>query len=820
MHLPGASSSRARFLGIVIALGIAGLLAFRYLASAVPPVPPHPIRIGFEENPPVQIRTINGFSGLSVDIANEAARRAGIELEWVETGKSSEESLRKGLVDLWPLVVDLPDRRSYMHFARPWMHSNYVLMLREGTQINGRGFKGRIAVFNIPLHSRMLRERFPEAQVAVDPTAHGVITQVCTGAAAAGFYEMRMAQSELRESPPECGSAVLRLQTLTGMTMQAGVASTLQAAAAADRIQQEIAAMFRDGSAAVLIAKYSYFGLDDTWASYEQIDAEARKNFVFWLIIGVACVAGVVLWQASSLRQRKTAEDALRESEGRFRNLANTAPVMIVASDAAGQATFFNKTWLDFTGRTLEEELGRGWVDSLHPDDRDRAIAEYTSSLAARGNCRIEYRLRRADGEYRHIMCNGVPRFGSSGAFAGYIASCVDLTDIRSAEKEASERQNLESLGVLAGGIAHDFNNLLGGVLSHSELAQIKFDTGASPQEELLKIREMAIRGSEIVRQLMVFAGKEHGNPEPLDVSVLVSEMLELLKVSISKHAILQTSLAKGLPAVRGNPSQIRQIVMNLITNASEAIGDGDGMIRVATECIQVNLGCNLPEAKGLVEGSYVRLEVSDTGCGMTAESLRRAFDPFFTTKFVGRGMGLAVVQQIVRGLGGGIHVASSVDNGTCFKIMLPCTTEPISANERPFAAYQRPAEVATAGAILVVEDEESLMLAVSKLLQRRGYSVIQASNGSAALELIRNHENQIDAMLLDFTLPGVSSREVLAEAKQLRPDLLAILTSAYSRENVAASLAGLAVENFIRKPFHIEDLLVLLQECPVDRRR
>jgi two-component system, cell cycle sensor histidine kinase and response regulator CckA len=157
-------------------------------------------------------------------------------------------------------------------------------------------------------------------------------------------------------------------------------------------------------------------------------------------------VAGLTLWMAGSLRQRKRAEVALRESEGRFRNLANTAPVMIVASDKDGHATFFNKTWLDFTGRTMEQKLGYGWIEGVHLEDREDALAKYSTSFNERGLCKIEYRLRRADGEYRYVICSGVPRFEPTGAFAGYIASCLDLTDIRSAQEEARARQNLESL--------------------------------------------------------------------------------------------------------------------------------------------------------------------------------------------------------------------------------------------------------------------------------------------------------------------------------------------------------------------------------------
>jgi len=750
-----------------------------------------------------------------VETVSEAAKRAGVELEWIETGTSSEEALRKGLVDLWPLMVDLPDRRTFVHFARPWMHSSYVLLLRQRTETPARDFKGDIAVFKMPLHVRMLHERFPEARILESSEVHGVITQVCTGAAEAAFFEMRVAQGELQRRPAECDSVGLRVHTITDIRMEAGVASTFAAAEAADRIQSEIGNMFRDGTLAVLIAKYSYFGLDDTFASYERVESEARWRWLTFAAIGVIFAAGVWLWLVNSLRQRQRVEAALRESEARFRILANTAPVMIAASGPDGQATFFNKIWLDFTGRPMEQELGGGWLECVHPEDRERTMKEYSACFASRGNCKIEYRLRRADGEYRNMMCSGVSRYEPDGVFAGYIASCIDLTDIRSAQVEASERQNLESLGVLAGGIAHDFNNLLGGTLAYAELAQMKLGEGSSPDDELLQIREVAIRGSEIVRQLMIFAGKERGTLEPLDVSSLVSEILELLKVSISKHAVLQTSLGKDLPTIRGNAAQIQQVVMNLVTNASEAMGDRDGVIRVVTDRVHLSSGPNGLEPKDLPEGEYLRLEVSDNGSGMTLETQRKAFDPFFTTKFAGRGMGLAVVQQIVRGLGGAIQVESSLGIGTSIQIILPCTAEtcPVNGSHGSVSPVFREFQPLTGITILVVEDEEALLAAVSKMLHRRGCSVIQARDGSSALEFIQTHPDRIDAMLLDVTLPGLPSRQVFEEAERLRPDLVAILTSAYSRESVTSSFAGLRVASFIRKPFHVDELVTLLQD-------
>jgi PAS domain S-box-containing protein len=796
--------------------GIATLLAFGYFALRAPALPRHPLRIGFESNPPVQIHTANGFSGLAVETVSEAAKRAGIELEWVETGASSAESLRKNLVDLWPLMVDIPDRRKFVHFAPPWMHSGNVILLRKGTPNPSGDFKGSIAVFKMPIHVRLLHDKFPGAQIVQTQAMQDPLRQVCTGTSDAAFFEARVAQGQLREKPPECAAVELRLQTIPEMKFDAGLASTFEAAWAADRIQREIDNMFRDGTLSVLIAKYSYFGLDDTWASYELLASERRWRWLTWGGCGLLLAAGITLWLAGSLRQRKHVEAALRENEKRFRNLANSAPVMIVASGPDGRASFFNKTWLDFTGRTIEQELGYGWIENVHPEDRDRTRASYAASFDARGNCNLEYRLERADEEYRYVMCSGVPHFEPNGAFAGYIASCIDLTDIRKAQEEARERQNLESLGVLAGGIAHDFNNLLGGTLAYSELGQAKLKDGTAPEDELTQIGKLAIRGSEIVRQLMIFAGKERGEIELVDASSLVSEMLELLKVSVSKHAFLKTSLGQGLPAVRATPAQLRQVVMNLVTNASEALGDRDGVIQVLTERTVPGSISELLAAKNLPEGEYLRLEVSDSGIGMDLETQARAFDPFFTTKFAGRGMGLAVVQRIVRRHGGAIHIVSSTGQGTRVQILLPCVAEASRTSDRREAPQARPDELqrSAAGVLLIVEDEVSLLSAVSRVLQRKGFTVIQASNGSSALDTIRDYEDGIDAVLLDVTLPGASSREVFEEAKRLRPGMVVILTSAYSREHATAGFDGCTVEYFIRKPFGADSLVALLRDA------
>jgi signal transduction histidine kinase len=252
-----------------------------------------------------------------------------------------------------------------------------------------------------------------------------------------------------------------------------------------------------------------------------------------------------------------------------------------------------------------------------------------------------------------------------------------DITEIKRTQEEALVRQKLESVGTLAGGIAHDFNNLLGAVQAQAELALVEVDIGSSCKEELTAIRDVAIRGSEIVRQLMIYAGKETTDVQLVDLSKIVEEMLSLLKISVTKHAVIEANLDQDLPAIRASAAQLRQIVMNLITNASDAIRDREGVIRVITRRVPLKGESAAKLSTTLPDGDYAQLEVSDTGCGMSVQTQARVFDPFFTTKSAGRGLGLAVVQGIVRNLGGAIELTSEPNKGSTFQIFCCQVWEP-----------------------------------------------------------------------------------------------------------------------------------------------
>jgi PAS domain S-box-containing protein len=512
----------------------------------------------------------------------------------------------------------------------------------------------------------------------------------------------------------------------------------------------------------------------------------------------------------TDITESRMAQQSLAESEERFRKMADSAPVLIWAHDQTGQVTYVNKQALEYSGRTFDQLMGRGWMDLAHADDRERVVSVVMAAVASQREYQMEFRQRRADGEFRWVLSTAVPRFAGA-EYAGHIGTVVDITQLKRDQEQGLAAQKLESLGVLAGGVAHDFNNLLGSILADSELLLADLADGSPVHDGIKRIEAVAVRAAEIVRELLTFAGQENPSFEPVDVSNLVREMLELLKVSISKHAEMRMDLADDLPVVRANASQIRQIVMNLITNASEALGQEGGVIAASTRLVRI--GRDSLERGELPEGEYVRLRVSDTGCGMTREIQDKIFDPFFTTKFAGRGLGLAAVQGIVRSHRGSIHLASAPGAGTRFEILLPCAQEAVrlAPDVLPPDSAVVVAPNAT-GTVLVVDDEEMLRIAVCKMLRKERYTILEAGDGDAALELFRANAAEIGVILLDMTLPGISGKKLFEELRRIRPDVRVILTTAYTKEMATNAIGTQQAWGFIRKPYHIADLIGLLR--------
>jgi two-component system cell cycle sensor histidine kinase/response regulator CckA len=451
-----------------------------------------------------------------------------------------------------------------------------------------------------------------------------------------------------------------------------------------------------------------------------------------------------------------------------------------------------------------------GLLQIIAPLDRERVATEIRRGIAEKSGCSMEFRIVRPNGDLRTVTFTSQVLLDEEGSPRHIFGACQDVSDDRRAQEEALARQKLETVGTLANGIAHDFNNLLGGVLTQAELALSELAAGSLPEEELKTICSVSMSGSEIVRQLMIYTGQERDAPGLVNVARTVEEMAEILKLSVSKRATLHTELDKDLPALRASGAQIRQIVMNLVINASEAIGDRDGVIRLTVRRVKIGTERFAWVPEELAEGDFVLVEVADTGNGMAPETQARVFDPFFTTKPLGHGLGLPVVSGIVRVLAGAIHVASEPGKGTTFRVLLPCAEDTATASPGPNSLIEstRANHAATA---LVVEDEDSIRCAVAKILRKNGLSVLEAADGATAIAAIRG-DNAIDVLLLDVTLPGTPSREVLAEATRLRPAMRVIVASAYGEEFAATSLQA-DVERFIRKPYSLRDLVGLVRQ-------
>ncbi|HEY1342319.1 MAG TPA: response regulator [Bryobacteraceae bacterium] len=370
---------------------------------------------------------------------------------------------------------------------------------------------------------------------------------------------------------------------------------------------------------------------------------------------------------------RRRAEQAARESELRFRQIADTAPVIIWQSDETGALTFFNKSAVELSGRNVEDLLGLGLIESVHPEDRAQFQAAFIEAVAARGRFQSEFRLRDAGGGYRSVLATGTPRYVDL-RFEGHIGTLTDVTDLRRSFEQMFAAQGLENLRVLTAGIAHDFNTLMAAIYGETDLALSEMAEGGDGRDSVERIRDIAKRAAGIVRLLMTYAGDRSvtAAPEPLNLSALVGDLAPLLKLSISKRADLRTELAAQLPSIRGNASQMRQVILNLVINASEALEQAMGAITIRTGHATID-GHQPDGMRGrLPLGSYVRIEVSDTGCGMNEEVRARIFDPYYTTKSLGKGLGLAVVQGIIRAHGGGIAVRSAPRQGSTFEILLP----------------------------------------------------------------------------------------------------------------------------------------------------
>ena len=377
----------------------------------------------------------------------------------------------------------------------------------------------------------------------------------------------------------------------------------------------------------------------------------------------------------------------------------------------------------------------------------------------------------------------------------------TDLTDAKHArdahehlEARVQHAQKMESLGLMAGGIAHDFNNILTSLLGNTELALNYSTEGSRTSAYLEKVVAATKSAANLTNQMLAYAGKASFHQKVFDVNVVVQEMAELVRVSIPKKIKFWTKLSTERAVIHADRGQLSQLVMNLVTNAAEAIGDQSGDVTIRTRA----------------DGEAVRLEISDTGSGMDEQTRERIFDSFFSTKGTGRGLGLAAVQGIVKSAGATLHVESAPSRGSLFEIRFPAAklAPAAGADDAPEAVAKNKR---LRGTILVVDDEPEVLKMARELLEFAGFDVIEASDGREAVDQFRSQGDAIDAILLDMTMPGMNGAEELAEIRKMEPQAKVILTSSYDGQDTVASLSGAEGVEFLQKPYLARTLVAKL---------
>ena len=544
------------------------------------------------------------------------------------------------------------------------------------------------------------------------------------------------------------------------------------------------------------------------------------------------------------LTGRKRVEEALRESEARFRHMADSAPALIWTTDADGRVVFANRHFDRLFGRPAWEMLGRGWASIVLPEDLGPFRATFLDALRARRPFRAEMRVRDKDGQVRWMRCDGVPRLDEAGAFLGYTGCAVDITEARSAadtlearvaertaelrhalgqlheevlereraEEELRQAQKMEAVGQLTGGIAHDFNNMLQGIVGSLELVRARLAQGRAPDAERFVAAAMgaAQRASSLTHRLLAFARRQALDPKPVDVNRLVAEMQELIRRTVGPGIAVDAVLHEGLWPTLGDANQLENALLNLAINARDAMPQGG---RLAIETANARPG----DAGGVGEpptaGDHVRIAVSDTGMGMSAEVAARVFEPFFTTKPLGQGtgLGLSMLYGFIKQSGGHVHLDTAPGRGTTVRLYLPRHHQ--STEHAADEAADPAAHAAAGGTVLLVEDEQLVRDLATETLEALGYRVLQAADGDAALRALHSAE-RVDLLVTDVGLPGMNGRQLADAAREHRPGLKVLFITGYAHtaapEAADALGPGMAL---IGKPFALDALAAKVRD-------
>ncbi len=531
-------------------------------------------------------------------------------------------------------------------------------------------------------------------------------------------------------------------------------------------------------------------------------------------LIGVSGVA-------VDITEQKQAEAAMWRTQTFLTSIIDNLPHMIFVKDAEElRFVLMNRSGEELVGHTEAELVGKNDYDFFPPEEADFFTTKDREVLRAGILADIpEETIQTRYRGMRILHTKKIPVLDMDGRPLYLLGISEDITERKRAEEQRraierklQETQKIESLGLLIGGVAHDFGNLFAVILGNAGLALMELPPDSPARVTLDRVAKGTRHAAELSRQLLAYAGKGRARIELLNLNTVVEELGALLRASIPRLVTLQCDLAPQLPAVEVDVTQVHQVVLNLIINAADAIGSGEGTITLTTRMAHVDQAyvAEAHLSDDLPEGPYVAVEVADTGCGMDEATQARIFEPFFTTKANGHGLGLAAVLGIIRNHGGALRVQSVVGAGTIMTVLLPAS---LTMNDFHPIASQDGVAWRGKGTVLVVDDEEPVRAVVTQLLERFGFAVLAASNGRAGVEIFTVYADVIDVVLLDIAMPYMNGDEAFRLIRRVRPDARVVLMSSYSKEEISGRVQADGYVSMLQKPFSPAELRASLRQ-------
>lgn len=536
-------------------------------------------------------------------------------------------------------------------------------------------------------------------------------------------------------------------------------------------------------------------------------------------LIAAAGHIGDVLFQ---FYERERMEHELRESRRRLALLMANLPGMAYRcrNDENWTMDFVSEGCIDLTGYPREDlELSRrlSYADLIHPEDRPMVDKAVQTAIQQGESFTIEYRIINAAGEERWVWERGRAVGTGPDGLAELEGFITDITDRLKMQERMQQVKKQESLALMAGGVAHDFNNILSSILGNAEVAMSSVDAGSEPYASLSQIVKSARQAATLCRQMLNFCGRANNKPEPVELSSVIDAMRPLLASILPKNIQVSYDLASTLPVFMAEPNEVRQIILQLVSNAAEAYGERGGKIRISSskgtfDGRPLNNQMAVPDHPSA--GTYVCLGVVDQGCGMDAATKSKMFDPFFSTKFTGRGMGLSSVLGVIQTLGGCILVSSAPGCGTAVKVLFPVAeTEAGVAPAPPPARVPVPAK-ARIKTVLLADDEPSLIALCEKMLEREKCTTLVAHDGAEAVDLYRQHRDKIDLVILDLTMPELNGIEAFEQIRAINPSARVAFATGYSVDDISSRVDPATLAGILLKPFSRTELRALLMRA------